>query len=340
MRRAVLPLLGMVMAVLSIAAARPQQWRWNLPDFVPPAVPDDNRMTSAKVELGRRLFYDADLSANGTMSCGTCHEQKRAFADGNRSHAGVHGDAGRRNVPGLANVAFAPSLTWADSSLTTLEKQAAVPLFGDHPVEMGMKGMEAELIRRLTKDSCYRSMFRRAFPETDGAISMPSVMRALASFERTLISRDSPYDRYLGGEREALSKLAVEGQGLFAAHCAGCHTGPDFTDYRFHALEPAQTKGSDPDRGLAETTGNPADAGRFRTPSLRNVGLTAPYMHDGNATTLDDALRRHTGQVPVVAALTERQRAALRDFLDTLTDDQFVSDSRFTYPPSACGRPL
>jgi cytochrome c peroxidase len=341
MRRVVFPLLGMAVAVLSMAAARPQQWHWNLPSGIePPVVPADNPMTAAKVELGRRLFYDADLSTNGTMSCATCHEQKRAFADGNRTRAGVHGDAGRRNVPGLANVAFAPTLTWADSRLTTLEKQAAVPLFGDHPVEMGMKGMEAELVRRLAKDSCYRTMFRRAFPETEGAIDIPSVTRALAAFERTLISRDSPYDRYLRGERQALSGGALDGRALFAAHCASCHGGPDFTDYRFHALEPAQIAGADPDRGLAEATGKPEDMGRFRTPGLRNVGLTAPYMHDGAATTLDAALHRHAGQVPAVAAMTEWQYAALREFLGALSDDRFVSDPSFAYPSTACGRPL
>lgn len=341
MRRVVFPLLGMAVAVLSMAAARPQQWHWSLPSGIePPAVPADNPMTAAKVELGRRLFYDADLSTNGTMSCATCHEQKRAFADGNRTHAGVHGDAGRRNVSGLANVAFAPTLTWADSRQTTLEKQAAVPLFGEHPVEMGMKGMEAELARRLVKDSCYRTMFRRAFPETNGAIDIPSITRALAAFERTLISRDSPYDRYLRGERQALSGMALEGRALFAAHCASCHSGPDLTDYRFHALEPAQIAGADPDRGLAEATGNPEDAGRFRTQGLRNVVLTAPYMHDGEAKTLAEVLHRHAGQVPAVAVMTERQGAALRDFLDALTDSHFISDPRFAYPSTVCGRAL
>lgn len=341
MRRAVLPLFGITIAVLSMAAARPQEWRWDLRSGIePPTVPADNPMTAAKVELGRRLFYDADLSTNGTMSCATCHEQKRAFADGNRTHVGAHGDAGRRNVPGLANIAFATSLTWADSRLTTLEKQAAVPLFGDHPVEMGMKGMETELLRRLTKDSCYRTMFRRAFPETDGMIDIPSIMRALAAFERTLISRGSPYDLYLRGQRQTLSSGAVEGQGLFATHCASCHSGPDFTDYRFHALEPAQNVGSGMDRGLAEATGNPGDAGRFRTPGLRNVSLTAPYMHDGSGNTLDEALRRHAGQVPAIVVLTERQGAALREFLGTLSDSRFVSDRRFAYPSTACGRSL
>lgn len=148
-------------------------------------------MTTAKVELGRRLFYDADLSANGTMSCATCHEQKHAFADGNRTHPGVTDESGRRNVPGLANVAWFTPLNFADPAATTLETQAATPVFGTHPVEMGMAGREAEIGKRLGRDSCYQMMFARAFPENSGRIDFPNVARALASFERTLISYGS-----------------------------------------------------------------------------------------------------------------------------------------------------
>ncbi len=134
-------------------------------------------MSVAKVELGRRLFYDADLSANGTMACAACHEQKRGFADGNAMRPGVHGDPGRRNVPGLANVAWRARLTIADPAIIDLEAQALVPLLGEHPVEMGMRGLETELSRRLGTNACYRRMFARAFPAERGRIDLAVWLR-------------------------------------------------------------------------------------------------------------------------------------------------------------------
>jgi cytochrome c peroxidase len=148
-----------------IAASTSSYWGWHLPDGMePPSAPTDNPMSAAKVELGRHLFYDADLSANGTLACAGCHEQKRGFADGNATRPGVHGDPGRRNVPGLANVGWMTHLTLADPRIDTLEAQALVPLFGEHPVEMGMKGLEAELPRRLGTNTCYTTMSSGPFP--------------------------------------------------------------------------------------------------------------------------------------------------------------------------------
>lgn len=282
-------------------------------------------MSVAKVELGRRLFYDADLSADGTLACAGCHEQKRAFADGNRTRPGVHGGAGRRNVPGLANVGWFARLTAADPAITALEAQALVPLFGERPVEMGMKGLDGELARRLGVDSCYRRMFARAFPERTGRIDTGSVTAALAAFERTMISYRSAYDR------GALTPLALEGARLFRAQgCAACHAGPNFSDMDYHRLEPAQA--SDP--GLVEQSGRVEDAGRFRTPSLRNVALTGPWWHDGTAMTLDSAIRRH----PV--AVQDRDMPAMIAFLDSLTDPYFVGDPRLSRPDRACGKRL
>lgn len=318
-------LLALAAALVSaLAGASAPGWRWELPDgLAPPAVPADNPMTAAKVELGRRLFYDADLSADGTMSCATCHEQHRAFADGNVTHPGVTGERGRRNVPALANVAWLAPLTAADPGLTSLEGQVAVPVFGTHPVEMGMAGREPEIAARLGKDACYRTMFRTAFPETRGRIDFAAVAKALASFERTLVSFGSDFDR------GRLTPQAAEGQALFARDCAACHAGPLFTDLAYHRIGPP---GSDP--GLAEVSGRPEDLGKFRTPSLRNVALTGPWWHDGTAGSLAEAMARHGRRYDAA------DQGRLLAFLASLGDAGFTRRASLSLPDSACGKPL
>ncbi|CAN5214666.1 di-heme enzyme [soil metagenome] len=324
MRRSVRGIL-LALACTAGVAARLPDWRWALPAGVArPLLPPDNPMTAVRVELGRRLFYDADLSLDGTMACAACHEQKHGFADGNRTRSGVTGEAGRRNVPGLANVAWMAPLTWADPRQTSLEAQVAVPMLGDHPVEMGMKGREAEISRRLARDPCYVRQFRSAFPERQGVIGLETVALALAAFERTLVSFGSAYDR---GE---FSEAAGRGGVVFARACANCHGGPHFADGAFHRLEPVVAR----DRGLGEITGRIEDDGRFRTPGLRNVAVTAPYFHDGAAVDLGAAIERHG------IALTMVERGEIIAFLEALTDPDFLSDPRFALPQKACGRPL
>ncbi|WP_404713145.1 cytochrome-c peroxidase [Sphingomonas sp. MMS24-J13] len=291
---------------------------------VQPLSPADNLTTPAKAELGRRLFYDADLSIDGTMACATCHEQHRGFADGNSTHPGVHGDPARRNVPGLANVAWFKSYTWGDPRIRTLEAQVLVPVLGESPVEMGMKGQEVEIARRLSRDECYRHMFAEAFPKTGGRIDMAAVAQALAAFERTLVSYDAPQDR--GAPRDP---VAQQGAVLFRRDCVSCHTGVNFTDGRFHNVTGWVSR----DRGLGEVSERFADNGAFRTPSLRNVAVTEPYFHDGSAPSLEDALRRHAG-------VQERDIPALVAFLKTLTDEAFLNDRRFGLPGEACGKRL
>lgn len=317
-------------AMLLLGASQP--WNWTLPGGEdPPPVPIDNPMSMAKVELGRRLFYDADLSANGTLSCAGCHEQKRAFADGNRTRPGVHGEPGRRNVPGLANVGWLPRYTFADPGVVSLEGQVAVPLLGEHPVEMGMKGLEAELPRRLGGDACYRRMFERAFPEHDGRIDVGTVAAAIAAFERTLIALDSPYDRYRKGQDGALSQAARSGAAMFAEKgCAQCHAGRDLTDSGYHRLE----HDTGADAGLIEATGSAADTGRFRTPSLRNVAVTGPWWHDGSAQSMEAAITRHG------VLVSQEDMGALIAFLDSLTDTAFLADPRHAMPDMACGKRL
>ena len=188
--------LTLAAAALVLAAFAQPQWRWDLPPGVaPPAVPADNPMSAAKVELGRRLFYDGDLSADGTVGCFNCHGQHRGFTESNAVHPGVKGAPGRRNAMMLGNVAYLSALTWADPTQRTLETQVLTPLMGEHPVEMGMKGQEAELVRRLSADACYRRQFAEAFPGEAGAIDPPHVAKAIAAFERTLVSFGSDYAR-------------------------------------------------------------------------------------------------------------------------------------------------
>jgi len=201
-----------------------------------------------------------------------------------------------------------------------------VPLFGLHPVEMGMAGQPAAIPQRLGRDDCYRRMFAAAFPESGGAIDLANTSRALAAFQRTLLSFDTPYDRFLRGMLDAIPPQAKRGAAAFAAACAGCHSGADFTDRGFHALV-----ADSQDRGLGEATGRVADDRRFRTPGLRNVALTAPYLHDGSAATLAQAIRRH-------APASDAELPDLLAFMDTLTDRTFVTDPRFSLPKTHCGK--
>jgi len=314
---------ALTFAALTLTAAVAAPWQWELPTGVTaPIVRPDNPMSAAKVALGRRLFYDADLSIDGTMSCASCHEQKHAFADGNTTRPGVHGNAGRRNVPGLANVAWLPVLTSADPRVTTLEAQVAIPIFGLTPVEMGMHGSEREIPRRLSRDACYRRQFRDAFPDRNGRIDISSVAMALASFERSMVSFDTPADR------GALLSEAVNGKAVFARACASCHSGPNLTDGRFYAILPVNPV----DRGLAEATERTADEGRFRTPPLRNVAVTGPWFHDGSARTLREAIDRHR------AALDAGETTQVLAYLEALTDRSFIENRNFAYPDNPCGK--
>ena len=313
--------LAALFSALTIGAAAPAAAR----DVV---YPPDNPSSPIKIELGRRLFYEADLSINGTMACATCHEQHRGFSDGNRTHPGALDDPGKRNVPGLQNVAQLSHLTWA-SRTPDLEHQALTPLLGESPIEMGMKGQEAELARRLGANACYVKLFAAAFPERKAGISLTTVTQALATFERTLVSFDSPYDK---AKRDGppLTADAEAGRALFKGKggCETCHSGPNFTDDAFHALEPVAAA----DRGLAEESGRAEDAGLFRTSGLRNVTLTAPYFHDGKASTLPEAIRRHG--LPVV--LSDAEMGEITAFLAALTDRSFLFDPHFSLPDEAC----
>jgi cytochrome c peroxidase len=363
-----------MLAVLLLAAcgAETKPYAWQLPaGFPEPFVPEDNPMSEEKVTLGRYLFYDKRLSGNGTMSCGSCHEQKRAFSDGKTTPTGSTGEHVARNSPGLANVAWLATYTWANPVLDTLEKQALVPLFGEVPVELGVNGHLDEVLQRLREDARYPALFHEAFPEDEEPVSKDNVVKALASFQRTLISGNSPYDRYLQGDLDALSGAAKRGMDLFfseRAECYHCHSGPHLTnsfrskdtkqlqrDFQNTGLYNVDGQGGYPgdNTGLFEFTRDPRDMGRFRVPALRNVALTAPYMHDGSVATLEEVLEFYMAggrdvtigpfvgdgrasplKNPLVRPfeLSVQERADLIAFLESLTDMDFVNDPRFSDP--------
>jgi len=217
------------------ATALGSAYQWNIPAWLPPPpVPDDNPMSEIKVELGRHLFYDERLSADATVSCATCHEQSKGFSDGLVRSLGINDTEAPRNSMTLANVGYLPVLTWANPHMHSLEFQALVPLFGESPREMGNNGREEQLFATLGGDPMYTNLFKEAFPEHEGQINPATLTRALAAFQRSLISVESPYDQYkYGGDEDAISPSAKRGEELFfseTAECYHCHQGFNFTD--------------------------------------------------------------------------------------------------------------
>src|SRR5262245_36296874 len=205
------------LAILGAQVDAPLTYVWNLPKAFPlPRVPADNPMSDAKVELGRHLFYDTRLSGNGTQSCATCHEQARAFTDGRGQAIGSTGEVHPRGSMSLVNVAYAASLTWANPGMTKLEEQALVPMFGDHPIELGLERPGTPLLARLRASEKYRSLFAAAFGPTPNPISLDHVTQAVATFERTIVSAKSPYDVY-HNERDdtTISAAARRGETLY-----------------------------------------------------------------------------------------------------------------------------
>jgi cytochrome c peroxidase len=348
-------------------------YRWKLPKGFPaPVVPAENPMSEAKVELGRHLFYDQRLSGNETQSCASCHRQELAFTDGGAVSVGSTGVPHPRNAMMLANVAYAATLAWANPLLFTLESQALVPMFGTEPVELGLNGRESEMLDRLRAVPRYHALFEAAYPSDADPFTLVNVTRALAAFQRTLLSGNSPFDRYTyRGEDGALSDSAKHGRVLFNSEkleCFHCHSGfnlqdsvnfvgKPFLETPFHntALYDIDGRGAypAPNTGIFEVTRVPSDMGRFRVPSLRNVAVTGPYMHDGSIATLDAVLDHYAAGGRTIAegpnagvgsasplkssflvgfTLTPEERADVLAFLESLTDRDFLTDPRFSDP--------
>lgn len=321
----------------------------------PVPIPDANPQTSEKVALGKRLFFDSALSADGRVSCASCHQPEHAFSDGRKVARGAHGKQGTRNAPSLLNVAYNTSQFW-DGRRQSLERQALDPLM--NPLEHGLRA-EEDLLGLIRKDELYPSQFAAAFPKDSIALTPEHVAQAIASYERTLIAGDSAFDEFLYGDNPAaLSSAAQRGYQLFrgAGRCADCHSiGPRealFTDNSYHSSNVALARIS---RNLASLTQlvverrkqtdvtvdetvltnldiaelgrfvltlDPADIAKFKTPSLRNVAVTAPYMHDGSVPTLRGAVERELydrsapGR-PLI--LTPQEKDDLVAFLKALT---------------------
>jgi cytochrome c peroxidase len=310
------------------------RYDWHLPRGFPvPAVPADNPMSDAKVALGRRLFFEPRLSVTGQYSCASCHEPARAFTDGRALARGATGSPTQNGAMTLANVAYNVSFGWAKPQLRSLEAQMLEPLLNEHPVEMGMKGREAQVSAALSADAAYHQAFAAAFPDSAGAASLDRIVKAIAAFERTLISGHSPFDAYVfGGQHAALSEAQKRGMTLFYSDrlgCSACHSGFNFAgNWR-------DASGATGEPSLAS---NGTSATLLRVPTLRNVSMTAPYMHDGRFSTLEAVVAHYesagrsagvpdkTGRPTLHAfTLSAQERADLIAFLESLTDPEFVA---------------
>jgi len=249
----------------------------------PVPVPPDNPQTDAKIRLGAQLYFDGRLSADGTISCATCHDPKAAWANHNPTDTGIRGQVGGRNSGTILDSAYMRYQFW-DGRAGSLEEQALGPIH--NPIEMG-ETLE-NVVRKLNAIPGYKAQFQTVFG-TD--VTADGIGKAIASFERTVVSGPSPYDRWLAGERDAMTPAAVRGMKLFEGkgHCSPCHGGPAFSDQSFHNLGVGMDK-PNPDLGREAHTKNPKDRGRFKTPGLRNVALTFPYLHDGSAKTLAEVV--------------------------------------------------
>ena len=352
-------------------AAEPT-WPFELPSGLPvPRLPANATLTRELADLGRHLFYDVRLSGNGTQACASCHEQARAFTDGKVTPAGSTGQVLKRNSMSLTNIAYNPTQTWANSVLVHLEQKAPVPMFGENPIELGITGNEQIVLDRLRAEPRYAPLFAQAFANAVDPVTLPNVVVALAAFERLLISGNSALDRFRRGDPAAMSDSAKRGEALFFSEtleCHHCHGGFNFTLAVDHAglstpsvvffntgLYNVDGAGAYPvtDQGLYDLTGVPEDRGRFRPPTLRNIAVTAPYMHDGSMATLDEVVRFYErggrliesganagdGKVNPYKnafvngfALSDQERADLIAFLASLTDDTFLTDPAIANP--------
>ncbi len=340
------------------------------PVGLPPVpVPADNPITPEKVKLGDKLFHDTRFSSTGEVSCATCHDRKKGFADALPVSEGIKKLKGTRNAPTVINAAYLRTQFW-DGREPTLEAQSAQPFL--NPVEMGLKDHEP-ILKIVRTDPEYAELFKKAFGKTGDQITMTEVQKGLGTFQRTLIGGDSPFDRYyFGGDKEAMSPAAIRGLQIYIGkgRCVSCHlieqTQALFTDNRFHmigvsanqmpqdldelsaAVEDVKKRGTDiavlsnpktSSLGRYAVTRDLTDIGAFKTPTLRNIELTAPYMHDGSHKTLEEVVQfynnggrlNESDPLPKLLSggirplnLTEEQQADLVEFLKALTSPQFV----------------
>ena len=312
-------LVGPVSSLVSHAA-----WRSRLPlglDLYMP-VPEDNPLTRDKVELGRQLFSDPILSRDKSLACAGCHEPERAFTDGRTVSRGVFGRKGTRHVPTLINRGYGRAFFW-DGRISSLEEQVLQPIQDPKEMDMTLR----DVVDRLRGDREYSELFQAVF---GGIPTHVDLANSLASYVRTILSGNSPVDRYDTGEREALSQQERQGLGMFfgKGNCWVCHFGPTFTDERFHNTGVAWRDGELLDQGRYMVTGKEKDRGAFKVPTLREVARTAPYMHDGSLATLEEVIdfyNRGGNPNPYLDSellplkLTSEEKQALISFLHALS---------------------
>jgi len=307
----------------------------NLGNDVP--VVDRNPITKEGVLLGEKLFFDQSISKNGTVACATCHMPEKAFTDGQVvSDRGVSGQPLKRNTPTLTNVAWLEGLFW-DGGALNLESLAFGPL--THPDEMAID--LKELMIQLEKNQEYNSLFKAAFPEI--GVSSSTIARALAQYQRTLISGESAYDLYARGDNSALNSQEIAGLKLFQKFCADCHATDHFTDFSYHNngldsnFEDSAFEGVY--QGRFRISRDSSDLGKYKTPTLRNIELTGPYMHDGRFASLEEVLDHYTNSVQYSPTLDSRlingeqlgfvlspqEKEQIIVFLKTLTDYNFIN---------------
>ena len=293
--------------------------------------------TPQQIDLGRYLFFDPVLSSDGSVSCASCHDPAQGFADGRAQAVGIDGQTLPRSAPSLWNIGFFSTLLW-DGSKSSLEEQMQGPLYS--PVEMGNN--PAQLLQALNGNPTYRALFEQAFGTT--SIALDHIYTAITAFESSLISLNSRYDLYAHGYHDALNEEEIAGLNVFrsfVARCAECHTPPLFSNQQLAVLGVADAPGELIDLGAEAITGDASQRGAFRVPSLRNIALTAPYMHRGQKATLEDAARFYTGgrghEVPEGESLmihwhiweprlTDREITLLAAFMAALTDEAFLPE--------------
>jgi cytochrome c peroxidase len=302
-------------------------------------VPADNILTKEGVELGRKLFYDNKLSDDLSMNCSTCHKQENTFTDPRQYSRGTNGAYGERNAMITFNLGWSTSYFW-DGRRNTLEEQAHDPV--SNPIEM--RNDWKTVVKRLQADKEYPNLFFYAFGTS--TIDSNLVTKAIAQFERTMLSFNSPYDRYnYLGERNILNSSQKRGFNLYygMAECIHCHYGPLLTD---NTMRNNGLDNTFADLGYGKVTGKSTDNGKFRIPTLRNIELTAPYMHDGRYKTLEEVVEHYNSGVVFTSPnldvemnrftgglnLTTQQKADLINFLKSFTDDQFVTNPKFSEP--------
>ena len=318
--RTIAAALAVLLAAPVLAAAQSLQPPLGLDTLMP--VPGDNPLTPERVALGRRLFLDPILSADRSISCASCHVPERSFTDDRPRSVGVSGRVGPRRVPKLLNRGYGRSFFW-DGRIRTLEEQVLQPV--TNTLEMDLELVDA--VERLRADAAYASGFHEAFgrqPNED------DLARALASYVRTILSGDSRYDRYVAGDSNALDPTERVGLEVFRTkgNCVTCHLGPNLTDERFHNTGVGYKDGRFGDDGRFTVTGREQDRGAFKTPTLRNVAQTAPYMHNGSIETLEDVIddydeggtaNPYLDREVTKLGLTESEKAALTAFLKALS---------------------